>query len=299
MLRRLLGRGTPLTPPAPLEPPAVAARWEELLRGQPELASGIALIRAVQRLQRDAALDAAPPPIAEQAGRDRLAAGVPLLFGASPFVAAGAVAALVRALAAEAVSGAAVAEARAVCAALDAGVFDLPRAVAAACALDGVALSALLAGMGEAAPLAETLVHYALAPAFRAAAERYAPLIVSTAWPRGVCPVCAAPPVLGELRGGESRRVLRCGRCGAAWPYQRLRCVYCGTGDHRKLSSLHAEGEGEFLRVELCDVCRGYIKSLARLDPIAYELLPAEDLATAALDLAAIERGYARPGGTV
>lgn len=289
MLRRLAGRG------APPEPPAIAARWDELRRTAPELAPGIDLQRSVQRLQRAAALDASPPAFAAAEAHDRLAAGVPLLQGAPSFLAVGAVFGLFRALAREAVRGEAILEARAVLARLDRGAFDLAHAIAAACALDAVALTAALEALGEQRTLGATLFSYATAPGFQIAAGRYAPFLEAGAWARNVCPVCAAPPLLGELRGGESRRVLRCGRCGAAWPYQRLRCARCETFDHQRLASLHAEGEGDFLRIEVCDACGGYIKSLARLDPLPLELLAAEDLATAHLDLAALERGYGRP----
>jgi FdhE protein len=139
------------------------------------------------------------------------------------------------------------------------------------------------------------LLRFALAPAFQAAAGSYAPFLEDPPWDRAVCPVCDAAPLLGELRGGESRRVLRCGRCGAAWSCQRQRCVVCDTRDHRKLTALHREGQGDFLRIDACDNCGGYIKTMARLDPIPCELLPAEDLATAHLDLLAIECGYRRP----
>ena len=31
-----------------------------------------------------------------------------------------------------------------------------------------------------------------------------------------------------ERRGLERACVLRCGRCGADWPWEWLRCVFCG-----------------------------------------------------------------------
>jgi FdhE protein len=281
--------------PAGSESPEVAARWNELRQSEPELAAGIDLHRSIQRLQREAGIVTAPPAYTAEAAKERLAAGVPLLEGSGPFVELREIEGLFRRLCRSAVQGEAQSQARAVLAAIEGGSFDLGAALRAVCALDAQALDTMLVPLGEPAVLAQTLLRAALAPAFRAAALAYAPLLETSPWTRSVCPVCGSPPLLGELRGGESRRVLRCGCCGAAWEFQRLRCVYCDNRDHRRLSALHLEGQGDFLRIEVCDICSGYIKSMARLEPIPYELLPAEDLATAYLDLLALERGYGRP----
>jgi FdhE protein len=74
-----------------------------------------------------------------------------------------------------------------------------------------------------------------------------------------------------------------------------LRCVYCGERDHRRLGSLVPEDGGEVLKMETCDSCRGYLKSVATLQEIpAFELL-LRDLDTVELDLVAMDRGYGRP----
>jgi FdhE protein len=219
----------------------------------------------------------------------------PLLSGAAPFVDESAAEASFKRLAREAVVGEAVAEAAAMLDVIESGAVDLRRAICSACALDAQAVSDLLAPLAARQALAELLLRYALAPAFRSAAEQYAAALTDAPWGRNVCPVCASPPLLAELRGGESRRVLRCGRCGAAWDFQVLRCAFCDTRDHRQLMFFHAPGEAEFLRIDACESCRGYIKTMARLDPIRFELLPIEDLATARLDLLAQDHGYRRP----
>jgi formate dehydrogenase maturation protein FdhE len=55
-------------------------------------------------------------------------------------------------------------------------------------------------------------------------------------------------------------------------------------------------GEADFRRVEVCETCKGYLKSIAALDaPGADEVLRL-DLETAGLDFVAVEHGY-RPIG--
>jgi FdhE protein len=73
-----------------------------------------------------------------------------------------------------------------------------------------------------------------------------------------------------------------------------LWCSYCGERDHRKLGSLVLDGVGDTLKVDTCESCRGYLKSVATLQTIPpFELL-LQDLETVELDLVALERGYER-----
>jgi FdhE protein len=131
-------------------------------------------------------------------------------------------------------------------------------------------------------------------PVLRAASVAVAPAVADARWSRGGCPACGAPPLLAELRGKEEGRTLRCGRCATAWPFARLECAGCGERDHRRLLALHAEREGDHRRADCCESCGLYLKSVAVLDPLSADGVIEEDLATADLDFAAVERGYHR-----
>jgi FdhE protein len=115
------------------------------------------------------------------------------------------------------------------------------------------------------------------------------------AWQQGYCPVCGSWPSLTELRGIERERRLRCGCCGADWPLPLLHCAFCGELDHEKLGALQPEGEEQLRRVETCETCRGYLKSIATYGALPIRSLVLLDLTTIPLDLVAQERGYARP----
>jgi FdhE protein len=146
------------------------------------------------------------------------------------------------------------------------------------------------------------------------AAARSAALTDIDRWDRGFCPVCGAWPALAELVGAEKRRVLRCGRCGSWWSWLVLLCPYCGNDDHRTLGTLTAPrerpgaleggsaGAGEAGpgrtkdRVDVCERCHGYLKSVATFHSVPTPQLAAEDVATVHLDVGARERGYTRPG---
>jgi FdhE protein len=116
-------------------------------------------------------------------------------------------------------------------------------------------------------------------------------------WSAGYCPICAAWPVLAERRGLDRSRRLRCGRCAADWEVQWLYCIYCQEREHTRLGTLVASDSGEMLKVETCDSCGGYLKSLATLQRFPPLDLLLRDLETVELDLVALDRGYIRPEG--
>jgi formate dehydrogenase accessory protein FdhE len=170
--------------------------------------------------------------------------------------------------------------------------------------LDELALVAI-GGVWEAVlPLASTLaldeyalvtvVDYAARPALVAAAGRLLQLRSSFDRVTSHCPICGSPPILAELSGKDGARSLRCARCGTRWGYPRLACVWCGEQDASALRALHGEGDAGVRQADCCNTCRGYLKAISVLDPLDYVSLLTTDLETAGLDLAAVDRGYAR-----
>ncbi len=118
---------------------------------------------------------------------------------------------------------------------------------------------------------------------------------VPAGWACGYCPICGGWPALAEIRGLDGSRHLRCGCCGGDWRIEWLRCPFCGEGDHEKLGSLLSPDRLEQQTIEVCDGCRGYLKTLTTLTPIPPEHVVLKDLATLVLDVAAVEHGYCRP----
>ncbi|MBA2240630.1 MAG: formate dehydrogenase accessory protein FdhE [Solirubrobacterales bacterium] len=144
------------------------------------------------------------------------------------------------------------------------------------------------------ADLLQTLAQLSARPILMAYAEHLATPLAAATWSRGYCPLCGAWPILAELRGPELSRHLRCGRCGSDWTASRLYCPFCGIDDHDSLGYLQIEGERRF-RVDVCHRCQGYLKAGNAFDPSPPEMLALDDLASVHLDLAALERGHARP----
>jgi FdhE protein len=140
-----------------------------------------------------------------------------------------------------------------------------------------------------------TLAQSALKPALRAWCRELSPLVPGEgAWEKACCYVCGVPASLGELQGNEGARHLRCGQCGADWPCRRIRCVHCGNEDPASLGILYPDGRRDKIRVEVCDVCRSYLKVVSNFAPASPEDLVLEDLSTLDLDFYAQGQGYLR-----
>jgi FdhE protein len=276
-------------------PAAVAEARAELDRAVAERPALVPVLRWLRDLLPDLAPAAPPvpgPTLTPGRAREKLAGGIPLLRGERLEVEP---------------KGFRQRWQRA-CAALEA---QQPDGTAAALAgavregrLDPAALAgAVVAGRPEAVReraealgldpgLAATLLRFVLFPRFTALEESLAPLRVGAAWDRGYCPTCGSWPLLGEFRGLDQSRFLRCGLCAAGWEAPRLWCPFCGSRDHDRLGFLHGEGEEAKYRAALCDGCRGYVKMLSTLSALPPLHLLVADAVTLHLDLAAAERGY-------
>jgi FdhE protein len=137
-----------------------------------------------------------------------------------------------------------------------------------------------------------------LAVPFLQACNRLWSRAVPESWVEGYCPVCGSWPAFAEVRGIERSRYLRCGRCGGERHAQALSCPYCETRDHNDLLALvPGGGIGARGAIDACTRCRGYVKTFTTLQGCAPGAVMLEDLATVALDVAALEQGYARPQG--
>lgn len=109
-----------------------------------------------------------------------------------------------------------------------------------------------------------------------------------------LCPFCSRKPALGVLRqqGDGGRRSLLCGFCLVEWEFRRIVCPGCGQEDHAKLP-VYTAAELPHIRVECCDTCQTYIKSIdltknGLADPLV------DELASIPLNLWAQEHGYAK-----
>ncbi len=98
------------------------------------------------------------------------------------------------------------------------------------------------------------------------------------------------PP--GPGTGEGALRMLHCALCAFSWQIGRIRCPSCGEEDPEKLPSFSAPQHAA-VRVEACDSCKKYVKSVdLTLD--ARRVPEIDELVALSLDLWAVEQGYQR-----
>jgi formate dehydrogenase accessory protein FdhE len=111
------------------------------------------------------------------------------------------------------------------------------------------------------------------------------------------CPVCDGKPQLGFLQNKETtaesgNRDLMCAKCLSVWSFRRVVCANCGEENPAKLGYFQTTAI-DHVRIEACDTCKFYIKSvdltrLGNAEPLV------DEVAAAPLDLWATEHGYTK-----
>ncbi|HPC73042.1 MAG TPA: formate dehydrogenase accessory protein FdhE [Syntrophales bacterium] len=143
----------------------------------------------------------------------------------------------------------------------------------------------------ESFDLLRFFIEESLRPALEFVAERYGGKISKSNWQEGYCPTCGRIPKIGELREEEGRRFLFCSQCGTRWHYKRVKCPFCGNEEQQSLAYFTVEGEEKY-RVDVCDACKRYIKTVDFRSLAEEPDLDLEDIATLHLDILAHEEGY-------
>jgi FdhE protein len=142
-------------------------------------------------------------------------------------------------------------------------------------------------------PILKFMVRMSIRPSLQANVELLKDRADLKNWLRGYCPICGSLPQLSEIKG-EGQRYYVCSFCSFQWPGERLQCPFCENRDQKKLHYFYEENR-ETHRVDLCDNCNQYIKTVDSRK-LGYDTdLILEDIITSHLDFLASEKGYTRP----
>jgi FdhE protein len=108
------------------------------------------------------------------------------------------------------------------------------------------------------------------------------------------CPFCNSRPVAGVLRGeGDgAKRWLLCSMCATEWPFRRVLCPNCSEENKDRLP-VYTAAQFESVRVDACDSCRTYLKSVI-LTKDGHAIPVVDEIATVALNIWAEEHGYSK-----
>ena len=109
-----------------------------------------------------------------------------------------------------------------------------------------------------------------------------------------VCPFCSGKPIVGVLRpeGDGAKRSLICSMCATEWTYGRIICPACGEQAVEKLA-IYTASQFDYIRVEACDTCRRYIKTVD-LTKNGHAVPIVDELSTMPLNLWAQQNGYVK-----
>jgi FdhE protein len=139
--------------------------------------------------------------------------------------------------------------------------------------------------------LVELFLEESLRPELEKIAHQYGEKISKLGWAEGYCPICGKEPKIGEIKADDGRRYLFCNQCGFEWHYRRVKCPFCGNEEQHALAYFTIEGDERY-RVDVCNVCKRYIKMVDLRNSERETNLDVEDIATLHLDMLAYEEGY-------
>lgn len=270
-------------------------RWQKLEREHPELADTVMFGQGLVRRYIDELPAAGRTALTPERAREKLTAGVPLLEDEDLDLDLAGIRAFFSSLCVWiGEQGELVEEARRTRRAIRTGELNVDDLTAAALAGEQETIEGLARRLGVSLTLLQTLTGFTVSAALMETARALTPLVEQEGveWPHGICPICGGPPLLAELQGSEGRRMLRCAACGGGWRFPRVRCPHCDSEDPKQQHYLALESEAEKYRVDLCENCNGFIKSVTSFAPTPAELLTIEDAAMLHLDATARERGY-------
>jgi FdhE protein len=140
-------------------------------------------------------------------------------------------------------------------------------------------------------PVLGFLTYNSLKPSIGACAEQLAVYLnPNEPWLQGYCPVCGSAPILSLLED-EGQRKLVCSFCWHLWSARRVHCPYCDSSQNKDLHYFYSEEEKD-TRVDVCDNCKKYIKTLdtRKVERLIYP--PLEQISTIHLDIKAQEMGF-------
>jgi FdhE protein len=174
------------------------------------------------------------------------------------------------------------------------GVIDLATLIAKLPEQDNDYFQALSESTGVSTGVLLFCAFHCAKPFYESAAEKLQlPAEEEDLWMRRQCPVCGSAAQLSKLEKEDGKRQLYCLLCGTEWRFMRLQCAFCNSAQTGGMKFI-AEEDGPW-RIDVCDQCRGYLKTLdeKKASGTTSGFIPAvADVATLYLDLFAEKEGY-------
>ena len=137
--------------------------------------------------------------------------------------------------------------------------------------------------------LLDQILTLAMRPFLACCAEVLLPQLDLSGWSAARCPLCGGEPEFAAITPAADRLLL-CGRCTGAWPFDPVACPFCLNDDRARITSF-ASRDGRY-RLYGCDQCRRYLKAFDGRRATRGARLAVDTIATLPLDAAAMQKGY-------
>lgn len=111
-----------------------------------------------------------------------------------------------------------------------------------------------------------------------------------TVWEKGYCPVCGSAPELSVFEE-NGKRSLVCSFCNHKWLSKRIYCPFCENTDHETLKYYNVGDEEEY-RIDACEKCKKYIKTIDTKKTSRTIYLPLENQTTPYVEIKFNKLGY-------
>lgn len=134
------------------------------------------------------------------------------------------------------------------------------------------------------------LVFNSLKPSITAFSEKISEYLKDVEWEKGYCPICGSMPELSVFEK-DGKRFLICGFCSHKWASKRIYCPFCENINHDTLQYFSIDDEEEY-RVDACDNCKCYIKTINIEQTTRKIYLPLESHTTLYINAKFDEMGY-------
>ena len=131
-------------------------------------------------------------------------------------------------------------------------------------------------------------------PLFELCAEANETVLADYRWKKGICPVCGTPAGMACFEEEVGKRILWCPLCGTEWVFKRLQCPFCGNENQKTMRYFVVEDEGTPYRVDICDRCKRYVKTVDERKRKKGEktIFEIENMITLYLDSCAKKEGF-------
>jgi len=118
------------------------------------------------------------------------------------------------------------------------------------------------------AVLLEKIVEFVSTPYLELCAEFFNKKLAQVKWEQPFCPICGRTPSMAKVNEQEGTRDLWCRFCDNTWSFHEMVCPYCLNDDLKSIQIIFLS-DGRPVRIEACDKCKNYIKTIDEL--VAYQ----------------------------